>query len=339
MQKTTETRPNLLHRLRLLIAFPIDLYAFTSIAFLLGWIVLGERLWFVNAWVNLMPAVFFPLILCVPIALLLRRRISIALLLPVVGLFLFLYGGRFLTETAYTIAAEPQAPTLTLLSHNLLGSNHAVELSEDLIREVDADIVLFQELNTVMVEHFEVALADVYPHQALHDDESNGILGRGLISRYPILSNEMVNHEFRSPLYQRVEVDYNGRIIVIYNIHMPLPRLLPFYSAHRGIAFDFVLENAAQESHPLIIMGDFNSSDQTADYRLMARELTDVYGQVGIGFGNTFPHTSISAKDFPLIRIDFAFTSHHWQAQSANVVQLPHRSDHYPLQVTVALDE
>lgn len=339
-QTTTQTQPKFLKVLHFIISLPIDLYGFITLMLLLGWILLGERLWFVNLWVNLMPAVFFPLVLCLPTAFLLRRRLSIVLLMPIVILFAVLYGSRLLPDTAKAVASEANIkPTLTVLSHNLLGSNLDAEMSANLITSVDADVVQFQELNGTMGLYFRVNLSDSYPYQALYDGVSDApAFGRGLISRYPILSDEMIQVPANSLHYQRVEIEFHDEIIVIYNVHMPIPQALPFNSSKRAHAVDTILEHAAEETHSLIIMGDFNSSDQTADYHQMAQQLTDVYASVGDGFGNTFPHDNTTA-DFPLIRIDYAFASAAWEPVSAQVVMLAHGSDHYPLMVTLALGD
>ena len=86
---------------------------------------------------------------------------------------------------------------------------------------------------------------------------------------------------------------------------------------------------------PLIVLGDFNTTDQTENYRLVANQLTDVHHTVGRGFGFTFPTGLKRIAGWfvfgPLVRIDLVFVSQHFLPQEIYVVPNSCGSDHRPV--------
>jgi vancomycin resistance protein VanJ len=89
-------------------------------------------------------------------------------------------------------------------------------------------------------------------------------------------------------------------------------------------------------------LGDFNTTDQTENYRLVAEQLTDVHWAVGRGFGFTFPDLRRYGADSPLIgpvvRIDHIFVSQHFTPQEIHVIPSGHGSDHLPVVATLRFD-
>lgn len=77
------------------------------------------------------------------------------------------------------------------------------------------------------------------------------------------------------------------------------------------------LRLAANDSGPLMIVGDFNMTDQSADYGQITARYADTYREIGWGMGFTFPDFStlsaipgsVSGLGFirPLARIDYVF--------------------------------
>ncbi len=57
---------------------------------------------------------------------------------------------------------------------------------------------------------------------------------------------------------------------------------------HRMRLFERLLDDIARRSGPVIVAGDFNSTDQSDVYTLMRGRLHDAYRAVGWGFGHTF---------------------------------------------------
>jgi len=81
-----------------------------------------------------------------------------------------------------------------------------------------------------------------------------------------------------------------------------------------------------QETLPLIVSGDFNSTPHNSAFYRLADGLQDAFKVAGHGWGATY-HVNL-----PLARIDHVLVSREWKVVSAHVSHAPH-SDHLPLVV------
>lgn len=86
------------------------------------------------------------------------------------------------------------------------------------------------------------------------------------------------------------------------------------------------------ETGPLIVMGDFNSTRHNWGFNRIAEGLHDTYGMAGSGRGSTY-HAR-----YPFARIDFILVSNHFAVLSAEVPTVV-LSDHRPVLATVAWKE
>ena len=86
---------------------------------------------------------------------------------------------------------------------------------------------------------------------------------------------------------------------------------------------------------PVVVVGDFNSTDQSDVYALMQEHLTDVYRASGWGFGHTFPAYDGSFRGIPIfplqMRLDMVFVSEDFRAVRAWVSRTYGESDHRPV--------
>ncbi len=82
----------------------------------------------------------------------------------------------------------------------------------------------------------------------------------------------------------------------------------------------------AQETLPLIVSGDFNSTPHNWVYYGLADGLVDAFRVAGRGWGATYH------ADFPVARIDHVLVSRAWKVVQAHVSKAPY-SDHLPLVV------
>ena len=281
-----------------------------------------------------------PAMLLLPLFLLLRRWRLAVILLPVVAAFLISWGVFFLPRGPEDVVT---AAEIRILTFNLQAPNEdAVASLVDIVREVDADIVAVQELSIPAADRFSTALADLYPHQALHPQQS-GHLGQGIMSRFPILEDGYwQEQEEPMPLgHQRVVMEIDGVEAVIYNTH-PVPPYTPNAGTRSVVhtrALRYVINQAKDETAPVIVLGDFNMSDHFHEYRRIVEEFTDAYKAVGdIGFGFTYPHDKWTGVP-PLVRLDYVFYSNDWQGISADVWPGSGSSDHAPLVVEVMSKE
>lgn len=228
-------------------------------------------------------------------------------------------------------------PRLTVMTFNIKATHEGLV---EAIRSADADIVAIQELN-VETTLYLAELSEIYPYQALHAQLDDEFKGQGILSRFPILDDEYWEYpDIPYTLgHQRVEVDFNGTLIVIYNTH-PWPPLAweSGYDdeSHRLVVED-ILRRTDNESAPLIILGDFNMTEIFYEYHQLAERYTDSYRAAGNGIGYTFPNFSF--RPFPsLLRLDYVW--HNDAFISVDSVVWPDHgaSDHSPVRSTLALN-
>lgn len=301
------------------------------VLWLAQWIV-GEQLPLLGMIKSTIHLFLIPSVVVLLLCLLLRRWLLSALLLPAVLAFLLSWGVFFLPRGGADVAADAN---IRILTFNLQAPNEeAVASLVDIVREVDADIVAVQELSIPAADRFSTALADLYPHQALHPQQE-GNTGQGMLSRYPILADDYWQAQDEPmPLgHQRVVLEIDGVEAVFYNTH-PVPPYTPnagTRSAAHTRALRYLIDQAKDDSAPVILLGDFNMTDQFYEYRRIVEVFTDAYKAVGdIGFGFTYPHDKWTGVP-PLLRLDYVFYSADWQGIRADVWPGSGSSDHAPL--------
>jgi endonuclease/exonuclease/phosphatase family metal-dependent hydrolase len=149
----------------------------------------------------------------------------------------------------------------------------------------------------------------------------------GVRSRYPITRESAGTS--RSGL-MRMNVNVPGAPFVLYLVHL----LNPFhdsasFSDQRAV-IDSILQAAALEHRPVVVMGDFNMPDRSENYRLMNTGFVDAMREDNVAastyFGGLWPVL--------LVRIDHAFVSPGWCADDGSTFTVP-GSDHHGIQVTV----
>lgn len=315
----------------------LDTYGIVLTALIFLWILIGESTWPVQMLISLMPGILIPALLLGGLGILLRRkRLILSVIVPVLT-FIILYGSFLLPRTT----ADAPSGSLRVMTFN----THTEELNlaelAALIRAADADIVALQELNEATAAYFADELIAEYPHQV---SETNGrsVLGRGILSRYRILHDSLAFDGDR-PVHLRAEIDFRGERIALYNIHLSPPNWgISFDGFHRRSNAQVVIESAKKENLPLILLGDFNSTDQTADYRLFAERYSDAFRQVGRGLGPTFP--DFGSFGFPYfllpltMRLDYVFYSGHFSAYEALAWPDSAASDHRPVVALLSLE-
>lgn len=342
---------NVFQRAMLILA---DMYGFYISFLLIFWMISGERFFFVNIFVSLMPGIFYPIPVILLIALWLRSRRTVAFVIAPIIAFLILYLPVFLPRTM----PVTEGTEIFLLTYNLRASNSNTEALDAILADADADIVSLQEVSFEIADYVENQWIDGYPYQIRFtvEDESpdyenelflfisdvSQYAGRMILSRYPIVDSEIVPSSVGTTLYVRAEIDINGRNLTVYNVHLPPP--LPANSIfntdarHQGLIN--VLDSV--QSEDAILMGDFNMTDQSEDYNLISGQYTDVFSTVQSGFGTTWANgNNLSPILFflpSIIRIDYMFATDSISPQSAKVIY-GGVSDHYPLYTEIVLDE
>lgn len=306
-------------------------YTGALLGFLLLQRTLAESLWWVNLVADFLPYLFLPLLALLPLAVLSRStRAGVVLGVPCL-LFVLLYGGLFLPKLAG--ASHHSGRTLTVMSYNVTMGQPGVDQILSIIESENPDVIGLQELSPEVAEALS-ELDDRYPYQSLYP-RPTCCAGSGVVSRFPILHNEAFPLIESGHLYQHLILDVKGKTLHVLNVHPMPPKvsgqwrggLLPFipigYDATaRDRELDRLIEQLDGLDGTLVVLGDFNMTDQSSRYKKLTRRLGDAYREAGWGFGHTFPDVERVGPipiPFPLVRIDYIFHSWDVTAEKATV--------------------
>jgi len=199
----------------------------------------------------------------------------------------------------------------TVMSWNLeLGARSGNAAVAGLL-ERDVDIVALQELGPDHVQEIEASteLTGRYSHRVLHPDA--GVLGMGLLSRWPIDSSV---RSIDPPALEAV-LDV-GRPITVIGAHPLAGRITmagPLPAAFDAATRDDALRrlrrqiDAAVERHELVVvLGDVNTAPTEPGYHELVAGLRDAHVEVGQGPGFTWRPSRFESLGVGLLRIDVA---------------------------------
>ncbi|MDM8532800.1 endonuclease/exonuclease/phosphatase family protein [Anaerolineales bacterium HSG25] len=194
-------------------------------------------------------------------------------------------------------------------------------------------------------------LHDLYDGNELHVDIRHDPGHHAIISRYPI---QPVDEITRHKSTQKVILETPVGSILAWNFHPqhPIPsKRWPFHYTN----ICTLARDIRNEKNPLILAGDFNTTDQSEGYYIIQKYLKDVHKEIGYGLGFTFPAKKYSAlltpfpginysfwlvfPNHPFVRIDYIFYSQHFHPYSFRILPVATGSDHFPIVAEVSLLE
>ncbi len=296
------------------------LYALSLVAYLPLREVLWRRGWGVLA-INFIPWLFVPLIVLIPLALLVRAwPLRGATLLALLA-FLVLYGDRFLPRLP---PAQAGRPSFRVMTWNIHLRNPNVEEAAAIIARESPDIVALQELGPEMAGGLEARLSERYLYRALHPEA--GYWSSGVLSRYPILEDKGFLVSAGQRIVHHLVLDVAGQPVHLFNVHLHLRGIGEgnggefLTSTFPGLSAAFLqdeevgrlIAEVQVQQGPVLVVGDFNLTDQTPNYARINAVLGDAFRQAGWGFGFTYPnkkHVRGLYTPFPLVRLDYIFHS------------------------------
>jgi vancomycin resistance protein VanJ len=217
------------------------------------------------------------------------------------------------------------------MTYNVTRGDPGVEQILSIIQSENADVVALQEVSPELAEAV-AQLSDRYSYMALHPTP-DGYAGSAVLSRYPLSGDEVFPLVEGAHLFQQVAIDVRGAEIHLLNVHLQPPRLpvrrggsrILVPSGYDTSTQDRELERLFREMEkldgPMIVVGDFNMTDQSPGYRELTKNLEDAYREAGWGFGHTFPDVQVRsiATPLPVVRIDYVFHTHDMAALRAYV--------------------
>lgn len=261
----------------------------------------------------------------------LGRRYGLAgvLGLPTLLIGLF-YAPLFLPQSNTAIASDTP---LKVMSYNVLYRNQTLDQAIDLIQQEQPDILLLQEVTPYIALTFQPALDNLYPGQPSYYAYDLNI-GQVVVSRYPIRPLDSFPEQGRT---QKVLIEIPGGPIQVWNVHPTTP--LAWSRQYRQISQ--LAEAITAVPGPLIVGGDFNTTEHSITYRLVNQHLNNAHWEAGWGFGFSFPAHTPRVKGLPvvtpMVRIDHIFYSDHFFARQARTLPDSGGSDHYPVIAELSL--
>lgn len=227
--------------------------------------------------------------------------------------------------------APSGAPTLRLVSANLLVTNPDIgSLGRDLAA-TSADVIVLQE---VSAEHLaglaSGGLLAAYPYQVL--DPLPGFYGSAILSTLPLADGRAFDVA-GSPM-TRADVTTGTGIVRLINVHTVAP-----LNESQAVRWRAQLDLLSQMEPPvggsLVMAGDFNATlDHASMSALVSTGTRDAFSEAGQGIGATWPQSSGPMP--ALMRLDHVLVSDTVVVMSAQVQANP-GSDHRRLSVELAL--
>src|SRR5262245_14714797 len=310
---------------------------------LFGWAALrtlfGDRWWWLFCLNSFAEYLFVPLPAVFTAAWLVRRRRLWVGFGAAVALGGYLYGRMWWPKFP---PASVGGVTVTVMTFNMLGYNQHPEGVVATIRSSGADVVALQELNPPTAAHIQRDLTDIYPYQAL--DPRAGDSGMGVVSRYPLRGVDVALPGDWIGAPQVLSLNLDGTPVTLLHVHLRSSDIGSMDGMatvrERERQARTITDFAAARLEPLIVLGDFNATDQSVAYATVAGVLADSWREVGWGPGHTFPGADSPGSSrhrvagilVPkwLIRIDYIFHSPQWQAIEAWIGPWDEVSDHRP---------
>jgi endonuclease/exonuclease/phosphatase (EEP) superfamily protein YafD len=258
-----------------------------------------------------------------------RYRLLTALAMPTLLISLS-YAPLFLPRSPTVIAASTP---LKVMSYNVYARNQNIGAAVAVIRQERPDILMLQEVTRSHAHTLPEELADLYPGGELHL-AFEPIMGQAIISRYPLTPTGGSYQMGRS---QKVKVHTPDGAIAVWNVHP----YAPLVWSHQYQQIAAIATEIASVDGPLIVGGDFNTTDQAETYRLISQYLRNAHWESGWGFGFSWPANAPRLKRVPiitpLVRIDHIFYSDHFFATSAGTLATAGGSDHLPVVAELSL--
>lgn len=292
----------------------------------------GERFFAVRMLNYFMPWLLAGLIPGLLLAILVRRYwLSMVLAIPALCISVT-FAPLFWPPTSIALAANTP---LKVMSFNIWGYNQDIEAAAQLIGQEQADIVLLQEIYGHIGYKLFDALSHLYPDNRWHLVYEPDI-GQAIVSRYPLTETEVSPRKGRM---QKVVVKTPNGLISVWNVHTTAPAA--WSRQYRQVAA--LAEDIAHTNGPLLVGGDFNTTDQAEAYQMINQHLKNAHWQAGWGFGFTFPAHAPRFKGVPIltpmVRIDHIFYSQHFRVRQARTLSISGGSDHFPIVAELLLVE
>lgn len=262
----------------------------------------------------------------------------------VMAAFAMRWGHRYLRRSPSTPASRP-ACDLTVMTFNTLAWQREGRDLERSIRSADPDIVGLQEIGPRCATHLIDAFTEPFPYHYVTRSASSS--GAAVLSKYPLRDPVAFKVSDSGHWWQRMTIETPAGPITYLNVHTKIPYIRTTHRARTGIRIPLefhaerrrneirkLLDMLEEVDGPVIVGGDFNMTERSADHRMLSERLRDAYRAVGSGLGNSFPRTGsfplAFPAPFPILRLDYVWHSEHFEPAWAHRGDAG-QSDHHPI--------
>lgn len=227
--------------------------------------------------------------------------------------------------------SEPSAPSIRVMSFNLLSSNERFGEVIDYIRALDPDLILLQEAS----RPWEVALgaADL-GYEVIRPWADSLIFGTLVLIRGEEI--EAVSFGFAAAQPRAVQLSYRPtgwpEAIDVLSTH-PLAPTEEERAGLRDAQLQFATDWASDRESPTFVVGDFNATPWSSPFRDLMAEAGLRNSQIGYGLQPSFPASSNVLLRVP---IDHLVHSEHFVIRDRRLGP-DLGSDHFPLIVDLEL--
>ena len=264
----------------------------------------------------------------------------------IAGLLLFVASACF-----HSRARGPTGEDVRVLVYNVHAGKDAagkesVRRISDVVKSLDPDIVLFQEVDKRTKRSGGVDQPAEYARlTGLHVafgrslDYDGGEYGIAVLSRWPIRRDSTV-HLPVDPPQERSGGSHEPRVAMSLKIDAPFGPL-ELFNTHIDASgedrwrlqeiktIERIVKEALDRNARVLLGGDFNSTpDSPVQSELRASGFRDAWPTCGVGEGLSYP------ADVPRKRIDYLFLPAGFECMSARVVE-SNASDHRPVVFTL----
>ena len=235
----------------------------------------------------------------------------------------------FLPLSPLATAATTPLRVATL---NISARNKNYEATIAYLKEYQPDIVMLTEAEPELMVALNRSVSELYPY--ILDESVAGTFGLALLSQHPFLLAETVPMlETSTSRWQRhflrAEIEWQGSPVTIYGAH-PLPPLSSRWAAWRNTELKLIQSILANDSTPLILLGDFNASPWAYPMRRLITGTNLHHAARGFGIGPTWYYLLFGAP------LDHILVSSTWSALLYDIND-DIGSDHYPVMADLIL--
>lgn len=324
-------------------------YAAAVTGYAAGRPLLGDRKGWIELVDDLEPWAYLPAPLFAVAGLALRSRGLAGAGFALAAAFGLRWGARYLRRGPDRAAL---AGDLTFMTFNTLAWNRRTEDIAASILAADPDVVGLQEIGPVGADHLASALGGRYPHRFV--SASADPSGAAVFSKLPLRDPVAYRGSPQGHWWQRMTIDTPRGPVTYVNVHTKIPHVhrerlfglltVPrrFHAGRRLGEVRSLCDLVRASDGPVVIGGDFNMTERSEDYRLLAAVLRDAYRAVGVGLGHTFPRTGSYPRPFPApwptLRLDYLWHSDHFTAAWSYRGEAG-ESDHHPVVVGLRWSE